>query len=73
MIIKIRAIPNAKNNEVTTEVDKIQIKVAAQPESGKANKEIIKILADHYKIKKSKIRIIQGLKSRDKVIKIEES
>ncbi len=73
MIIEIRAIPNAKKNEVILETNKLKVKVTAQPESGKANKEIIETLARYYKTKKSKVKIIQGLKSRDKVIKIEES
>ncbi|MHA1783578.1 MAG: DUF167 domain-containing protein [Candidatus Helarchaeota archaeon] len=37
---------------------------------GAANKELIKILAKHFNVSKSKVTIIKGIKSKDKLVKI---
>lgn len=43
------------------------ISIAAKPENNKANIEIIKFLS---RLLKKKVRIISGLKSREKIVKI---
>ena len=40
------------------------------PEKGKANKQLIGLLSDHFRVPKSKISIISGLKSRNKIVEI---
>lgn len=42
----------------------------APPEKGKANKDIIKILSKYFDIAVSRIKIITGEKSKEKVVKI---
>ncbi len=44
--------------------------VKEAPVEGKANEAIIKILAKYFKVSKSQIKIISGLKSRQKIIEI---
>lgn len=39
-------------------------------EDGLANAQLIKILAEHLKVKKYQIKIIKGHKSRDKIIEV---
>jgi len=48
----------------------MKLKVAAPPVEGKANREVIEFLANHFKVAKSKVRIISGEKSRNKIIEI---
>lgn len=43
-----------------------------KPIEGKANEKVIKMLSDHFGTAKSKIHIVQGLRSKVKVIEIEE-
>ena len=38
---------------------------------GRANQAIIKILSDHLGISKTRIKIVRGLASRDKVIQVD--
>lgn len=45
--------------------------VKAAPEDGKANREVIQIIADCCKISKKQVEIIQGLTSRKKRLVIE--
>lgn len=42
------------------------------PQKGQANKALIKLLAKHFHLSKSKVRIVQGHKSRFKIIEIKE-
>lgn len=50
--------------------DHIQIGIMVKPIQGKANVEIIKQIAKHLGISKSKVRIVAGEKSQDKVIEV---
>ena len=69
-LINIRVIPNAKRNNVSEEQGKLKVHVSAPAVDGKANKALIKVLAEYFKIKKNDIQIIKGLKSREKIVKI---
>ncbi len=40
--------------------------------NGKANKDILNLLAEYFKISLSEISIISGFKSREKIIQINE-
>lgn len=68
--IKIKVITNAKKNEVVAG-DIFKVYVNAPPVDGKANKAIIEILAEHFKVRKSNVKIVKGEKSREKIIEIE--
>jgi hypothetical protein len=46
----------------------IQLKIASPPVEGAANKEVIKFLAKQFKTAQSNVRIIQGEKSRYKLV-----
>ena len=47
-----------------------KVYVAAAPEQGKANKKMIELLAQYFKVAKSQIRIIKGKISRNKIVEI---
>ena len=69
-IINIKVIPNAKRNNVLEENDRFKVYVTALPVNGKANKSVIKVLAEYLKVKKRNIKIIKGNKSKEKIIEI---
>ena len=70
--LSVRATPNAGRNEITGFTDDVlQVKIAAVPEKGKANKELVDYLSRTLGIGKSSIRLIKGQTSRSKVIIIE--
>lgn len=76
MKINVRITPNAKKSEVLGEEHDLfggktlKVKVSAPPIEGKANKELINILSEHFEVSKSKISIVSGDKSRNKIIEI---
>jgi Uncharacterized conserved protein len=47
-----------------------QVYVTQPPEKGKANKQIIKLLADYFDVSLSKINIIAGEKGKEKVVEL---
>ena len=69
--LKILVKTNAPKNEIIGWDDSrkaLKISVKAVPEKGKANKEIVKFLG---KILKKRVFIVSGLKSKEKILKIE--
>ncbi|MEM1514351.1 MAG: DUF167 domain-containing protein [Candidatus Thermoplasmatota archaeon] len=70
MIVKIKVIPTAGKNEIIQEGEILKVKVSSPPSKGKANKEVIELLADFFGVKKNCIRIIKGANSREKIIEI---
>lgn len=70
MKINVRVIPKAKQNKVVVEPDRLKVYLTAPPVEGKANQALIEILAEHYGVRRSQVRIISGQKGRDKVVEI---
>lgn len=50
--------------------DLIEIGIMVKPVKGKANAMILKQIAKHLGVSKSKIRIVAGEKSQDKIIEV---
>lgn len=71
MRLNIRVQPNAKQNKLIEEEGRLKVYLAAPPVEGKANRALIDFLVEHYKVKRSQVKIIKGLKSRDKCVIIE--
>ena len=69
MQVNIRVMPRAKLNKIDPQPDgTIRVHTTAAPADGDANAAVIKLLARHFDVPKSSIRIIRGTTSRDKVI-----
>ena len=70
MALKIKVIPGAKKELFKEDAAGIKVYLTAPPVDGKANEALVGFLARHYGIRASRIQIIKGLKSRNKVINI---
>jgi uncharacterized protein (TIGR00251 family) len=68
--IRVNVKPNSKTEELTHEGDNFTIRVKEPAREGKANLAVIKLLARHFGIPRSRVRILSGLKSRNKIIEI---
>ena len=63
--------PSAKKEGVSVNANEmLEVAVAAPPEKGKANERLIELLAEHFGVAKSKIRIISEHTKRQKVVEI---
>jgi len=72
MKIQVKVKPNSKTDEVSREGDSFIVKVKEPPKEGKANQAVIKLLAEHFGVPRSQVRILSGFKSRNKVIEVAE-
>jgi uncharacterized protein (TIGR00251 family) len=70
--LKVRVQPKASSNQVTGyEEDTLKLRVTAPPTEGKANAGVIALLAKTLGVRKSKLQIVRGQSSRDKVVSVE--
>ncbi len=68
MKISVRVIPRAKLNRVEIQPDgTVRVHTTTAPTDGKATADVIKMLAEHYNVPKTSIKLVRGATSRDKV------
>lgn len=67
MEIKVHVRPNSSQNELISRGDIWKVNIAASPEKGEANRELVKFL--QKELGKS-VKILRGLKSHNKTILI---
>lgn len=69
--IEVTVKPGASRNAVEDlGAAKYKIWVTARPDQGKANQAVIKLLADFFKVPKSRIQILRGETVRTKLIEL---
>ena len=71
MRINVRVIPRAKLNQVEVQPDgTVRVHTTTAPTDGKATNDVIKMLAEHYGVPKTSIKLVRGATSRDKVFEV---
>ena len=68
----VKVTPRAAKNEIIGwEGALLKVRLTAAPEKGKANEALITLLSKKLKIAKSRIHILKGETSRQKLVEIE--
>ena len=71
MKIKVTVKPNSKQQKIEESADgSLIVRLKSPPVDGKANRELIEMLAKQFKVTKSKISIKSGLSSKNKLVEI---
>jgi len=71
MLIKIKVFPSSSKQEVTKKSeDSFEVKVISKPERGMANRESLELLSRYFEISSSKVRLIKGAHSHNKVFEV---
>ncbi|APR99279.1 DUF167 domain-containing protein [Pajaroellobacter abortibovis] len=71
--IQVLVVPNAKQTRVLGMYgDALKVVLHAKPIEGEANRVLLEILSDYYRVPKSRVEIVKGLRSRKKWIRIKE-
>ncbi len=71
MLIRVYVTPNAREARVVkVSDDYFEVRVDEMTVSGRANKRLLEILAEHFKVQKSRISILKGTKTRDKLVQV---
>ncbi|MEH2090393.1 DUF167 domain-containing protein [Nostoc sp.] len=68
----VKVKPNSKQQRIEEQPDgSLTVYLKSPPVDGKANEELIKLLADKFDVPKSYIRIKSGFSSRQKLMEID--
>lgn len=71
-LLRLLVAPGGRRTEVVgPHGDRLKVRVAAAPEKGAANRELISFLARVLKLPKSSFRLL-GVQSRSKVVEIND-
>lgn len=70
--IRVKVIPKSPRTELVGEMadGTLKIRIAAPPEKGKANTELIKFLSKHFNVPKDQISIVSGQTDPLKLIRL---
>jgi len=70
MILTVKVVPKASRNLVKEEANGLKVYLTKPAQDGLANEQLVHLLSEHLKIKKYRIKIIKGDKSRNKLVEI---
>jgi uncharacterized protein (TIGR00251 family) len=69
--LEVRVIPRARCNEVAGERGgRLVVRVTAAPVDDRANEAVRDVVAQHFGVRASAVEIVNGHRSRDKVLRI---
>ncbi|MEI6831880.1 MAG: DUF167 domain-containing protein [Candidatus Omnitrophota bacterium] len=71
MIFDVRVTPRASRNRVEQVGNKLKVYLTSPAQDGRANNQLIDLLSAYFKIKKYKIIIKSGDKSRNKLVSVD--
>ncbi len=71
MKITVIVKPNSRTESVSPQPDgSLLVRVNAPPIEGRANERIIRVLAEHFGVARSRLEIVAGTRGKRKVIEI---
>ena len=72
-VLRIRVKPNARQSTLTEQDDGTWLaQIAAPPVDGKANEELIALVAKHFGLRKAQVSIKSGASGRVKQVRIDD-
>lgn len=67
----MKVIPHSREQSIIKISDgAFKIRLKSAPKKGKANQELVKLLAQYFEISKNQVKIVRGQKSKNKIILI---
>jgi uncharacterized protein (TIGR00251 family) len=72
-LLKLHVVPGAKKTAVAgLHGDRLKVKVAAPPEKGRANEELLEFLARVLQVPRQAVHLTSGAASRAKVVSLHD-
>ena len=69
--LKVKAVPGASRSEIVGRLgEALKIRVAAPPEGGKANREILELLSERLGLPAASVTLVSGAASPAKVVEL---
>lgn len=73
MFFSVKIIPESKRNCVTTLTPtRLKVEVKEEAKNNQANKRAVLVIAEHFKVLSSKVRIVRGHHKPAKIVSIDE-
>jgi uncharacterized protein len=73
-VLRLTVVPGAQRTQVVGLYgDRLKLRLAAQPEKGAANQELIAFLSRALDLPKSSLKLTLGAQSRTKVVTVHET
>ncbi|MDZ4308454.1 DUF167 domain-containing protein [Allopontixanthobacter sp.] len=69
--LAVRVTPGARSEGISIEGLRVMVKVRAVPDGGAANDAVLKLLAKALGLPPSRLRLLRGATSREKVFQVE--
>lgn len=70
-LLNVKVVPGARRTEIVGRYgDAIKLRVAAPPEDGRANQEVLTLLAEALGVDRRSLKIVRGQTSPQKVVDI---
>lgn len=72
--LRVKVVPRSPASAIagTLADGTLKVKIAAPPERGKANEELCRLLAEHYRVPRSAVSVISGQTSTLKLVRINQ-
>lgn len=72
IVISVRVEPKASKKGISgIRGDTLKVKLTASPVEGRANEQLKEVLGEAFNVKKTSIKILRGLTSKNKLVEIE--
>jgi len=68
--LQVKVFPKASRQELIEKDGVLKAYVTAAPDKGKANKALIELIAERYKVAKSRVVIVTGETGRNKIVEV---
>ncbi len=74
MTLRVKVIPRSPRSEIVGELadGTLKVRIAAAPERGRANEELIDLLAARYGVDRNSVKIVSGHSAGLKLVRIKE-
>jgi len=70
--LRLRVAPGARRSEIAgRHGDAWRVRVTAPPDRGRANDEVLELLAAALDVRRRQLRLVAGASSRDKVVELD--
>ena len=61
---------SSKNEVGVVDQNSLKVKIKKAPVKGAANAELIKVLAEYFKVSQSQVEIVKGKTSKNKIVRV---
>ena len=66
--MRVQVQPGASSDQVSFDGEQLRVRVATAAIEGRANRRLIEVLAKHLGVAPSRLRIVRGQRSRQKLV-----